>query len=559
MNYNEQELKKIFSSEFWENIPEVKPKSTSFIGSILKSNENRIQALLTYCLSPNEGHEINPIFFEALCECISELGVDFFIDDYYEGYEILSEYTCEKNGRIDILIKTKEPWDATRKAIIIEMKLDSILHNNLEDYYDSVTDCREENKIGIVLGINDISNTISHDKFHFLSLNQFFEKIKVIYEKEEKDLNDESYSYFFKDFFTYIEKFKRNFLDIETKEHLNFLFEHQQILLTLRNTIKDNSSKNWLNKWYLINKHNLNKISLSKDFAFNSISDFTKDWLKVNNRNGQVREIGKLFFRGIKESIFKDFYRFSLDYTECLDFSPLVKLRLEIANNFDSVTAFGVTQERIYDLLQNLSLSSQNESNMSANFGWTEVIKVNFSDPNEIIDFHDFFYQKITPIINQIENSIEQNIFSKYKLIIQKNLMNNGSDKLELDNSELVDSINEDIIFREPCGQLLITIHWQSIEKISISIWSTTRSEEWLQENLIKSKVDNWKIHSFDDASCLYNVDLVDNCHLSEIYRNFSIEISIESINEIRTISQKSDEIFALISEMKRIELEEKF
>jgi hypothetical protein len=558
MTNNVQELENIFTSEFCESIPEVKPVTKSFIGSILKSNENRLQALFTYCLSPIEGHDVNSIFLEALCECISDLPVDFYFDDYHEGYEVFSEHVCFDGGRIDILIKTTEPWDATRKAIIVEMKIDSVLHNNLEDYYNSITDCREENKIGIVLGINDISDTISHDKFYFISLNQIFDKIKVVYEKEKDEIKNENDLYFFKDFFAYVEKFQRNFLDIDTKQHLVFLFKNQLILYKLRKTFNCSKLNDELNVWYLANKYILDKIRQSKYFAFNSISSFCKDWLKVNYRDGQVRKEGKVFIRDKKGSIFKDLYRFSIDYSECLEFKPIVNFRLEISGDFDSNALLGINHEAVCDIVKDVDSDYENITDKSQNNGWTEVVKISLTDEEEIVDFYNFFYEKINEIIKKVENHLEQNLYNRFREIIQNEIIKNSSDELELDNSELVDSIHEELIYREPSDSLFITLKWQTTKKITISIWSTYRSEKWLLENLIKSKLDKWKIHSFEDAFCFYTVDLIGDNQLKEVYRNFSLELLPEDLNQVYIISQKTNVVFDILKEMDRIEFEEK-
>lgn len=556
MGLSKLELEKKFNDEFWDIVPEIKHPEISFIGSVLKSSENRLRDLFAYCLSPNDGHNINHIFFEALSNCIFEKGINFNINDFYSDYEITTELPTENGGRIDLLIKTTEPWSANRRAIIIEMKMESILHNNLDDYFNSISDCREENKIGIVLGINDINLTIEHDKFIFISIINYFKQIKSLFAKET--LHAIHINQFFIDLFAYADKLSKHFLEPDTQKHLKFLFENRTNFTEIDTALIESESNNELRLWYYENKRGIEKIRLIKKFVKDGIFRFIQDWTKVNDRYTYIGENGKAFFRCNGSALFKDLYRFSLDYSNCLKAESLIILKLEFFSDFETQLAFGYEAAFIFDLFRD-HFSLNNEADFSNKNNWICVFNTHYTDSNLISDFYSFFYESIIPQVNQIESFIQTKLFEKFKTLRQDIFFKDGLSKMEIDTSALIDTIKDKTAYRKLFDNVFLTINWYSVSRLSVSIWSISPTQDLTEHNLISSKLSDWKSHDAEESDCFYpNVDIMDNNTNFDIYRNFTTHIKFENLMEVNEIMKiKAIETSDLVKEIKRLQNEE--
>lgn len=148
MNHNEIET---FLSSI--NIPEIKTKPKTFLGIAKQPHyENVLSNLYAFYFDVDEEHGLGDLFLSSLLELIqqSEIGKGKSIplDD---GFDIETEYSTLKGGRIDLLLSNDE------HAIIIENKVYHALINNLDDYWESIECSSEENKIGIVLSLYEIT------------------------------------------------------------------------------------------------------------------------------------------------------------------------------------------------------------------------------------------------------------------------------------------------------------------------------------------------------------------------------------------------------------------
>jgi hypothetical protein len=116
--------------------------------------------LLAFYLDKTEEHNFGTLFLESLLELL-ESKDEISLED---GFDVHREYRTEKGNYIDIVIKSvsdEVEADADDKksqwAIILENKVDSGLHNNLNDYWKSV---KAVKKLGLVLSKHTLD--ISH-------------------------------------------------------------------------------------------------------------------------------------------------------------------------------------------------------------------------------------------------------------------------------------------------------------------------------------------------------------------------------------------------------------
>lgn len=165
-------------NELVENLPELpKERKNIFDISGFPNWENVNSNFLAFYIQENEEHNFERLFLNSLINCIeSEVSDVKLAEQTFEApYTVYREYSTNKRGRIDILIKSEnnnKEVDAENEdseaawALIIENKIDHELHNNLNDYWDSV---KAKNKLGIVLskGETDL-------KSYELNQNTFF-------------------------------------------------------------------------------------------------------------------------------------------------------------------------------------------------------------------------------------------------------------------------------------------------------------------------------------------------------------------------------------------------
>lgn len=122
------------------NIPQSKPREDGFLDIIDHTyKENTISQVYNYFLSRDKSEILAKLFLSSLMDLLGCADLEMEMTGHESSTEVAS-----KKGRIDILIqnKTKE------ESIIIENKIYHWLHNDLEDYWNSVD---SKKKVGVVL------------------------------------------------------------------------------------------------------------------------------------------------------------------------------------------------------------------------------------------------------------------------------------------------------------------------------------------------------------------------------------------------------------------------
>ncbi|PZX10546.1 PD-(D/E)XK nuclease superfamily protein [Breznakibacter xylanolyticus] len=133
--------------------PEVKESPITFLGIAKQPHYEDVWSnIYAFYFDVNAEHGMRNLFIDALLSNIAKHDSQFEFDF---NFNIIREYSTENKGRIDLLLKSH------KEAIIIENKVNHILNNDLNDYWQSV---ESPSKIGIVLTLNRVLN-VPHPQF----------------------------------------------------------------------------------------------------------------------------------------------------------------------------------------------------------------------------------------------------------------------------------------------------------------------------------------------------------------------------------------------------------
>ncbi|WP_452219288.1 PD-(D/E)XK nuclease family protein [Lacinutrix undariae] len=198
-------------------IPKIKGKPKTFLGIAKQPHyENVLSNMYAFYFNVTEEHNLKDLFIVALQELIAEkLKAINLIKEitFTDAFDIETEYTTLKKGRIDLLLSNDE------QAIIIENKVYHHLDNDLFDYWKTV---KVPDKVGIVLSLHPISD-IKHPNFinitHLELLNSVMDKLgNYLLEANDK------YLVFLKDLYQNITNLSKSFME---KKDLEFYFKNQ--------------------------------------------------------------------------------------------------------------------------------------------------------------------------------------------------------------------------------------------------------------------------------------------------------------------------------------------
>ena len=200
------------------DIPKIKTKPKTFLGIAKQPHyENVLSNLYAFYFDVNEEHGLQDLFITSLSQVIQKQQIDF---DYMgTEFEIATEFTTNKGGRIDLLITDDN------NAIIIENKVYHHLNNDLKDYWKSV---EQKNKIGIVLSLNEIK-TIPHK--HFINITHF-ELLNLVMQNLGNYILSASDKYVI-----YLKDLYQNIINLSSpsmdQQQLNFYLKNQQEIIDI--------------------------------------------------------------------------------------------------------------------------------------------------------------------------------------------------------------------------------------------------------------------------------------------------------------------------------------
>ena len=181
--------------------------------------------IYAFYFNVDEVHGMQDLFINSLLEIINESKLrDQKKVAAISDFEVSTEVSTKKNGRIDILLSSED------HAIIIENKVYHTLNNNLEDYWNSikVTDNNEDNKIGIVLSLNKLN--VTHG--HFINITHIELLKRVIQNLGSYFMNaKDKYLVFLKDFYQNSINLSKS--EMDSKE-LKFYFDNQPKIIEVK-------------------------------------------------------------------------------------------------------------------------------------------------------------------------------------------------------------------------------------------------------------------------------------------------------------------------------------
>ena len=186
----------------FKSVPRLKRARTFMEISGYPHYENVCSNILKFYLNPKSEHELRDLVLNSLIHLTDK---DFKFDIDFEEVEIIRELKTINENRLDLLILTEN------YAIGIENKIFHHLHNDLTDYYNTVSSyCYSTRKpICIVLSLNRLTSTedlekISNNNFINITYEQIFLNIKQNIGKYLSG-NNLSYVYHLNDFIRTIE------------------------------------------------------------------------------------------------------------------------------------------------------------------------------------------------------------------------------------------------------------------------------------------------------------------------------------------------------------------
>ena len=205
-------------------IPKIKGKPKTFLGIAKQPHyENVVSNIYAFFFNVYEEHNFKDLFIRNLIELIESSGLikenNIFINTFSD-FDIETEYTTNKGGRIDLLLSN------TEHAIIIENKVYHYLDNDLDDYWDSV---ESVNKVGIILSLKPISrNNYSQYKnaanFINITHSELLEHIQKKYVNYLLESSDK-FTVFLKDF---IQNIKNLSSTVMNEKEIDFYYSNQQ-------------------------------------------------------------------------------------------------------------------------------------------------------------------------------------------------------------------------------------------------------------------------------------------------------------------------------------------
>ena len=207
---------KYFLTQF--EIPIIKKNPKTFLEISKQPHyENVISNIYAFFFNTLEEHNLQNLFIKSLLDVIESNQINF---SNFDDFEVVTEFSTKKGGRIDLLLSNKE------QAIIIENKIYHHLNNDLDDYWESVN---IPNKIGIILSLQPISNSnYAHFNYgsHFMNVTHL-NLLKQVQNNLGKYILDgnEKYITFLKDFIQNINNLSSQTMN---KKDIDFYFTHQQ-------------------------------------------------------------------------------------------------------------------------------------------------------------------------------------------------------------------------------------------------------------------------------------------------------------------------------------------
>ncbi|WP_282039336.1 PD-(D/E)XK nuclease family protein [Saccharicrinis aurantiacus] len=208
------------------NIPEIKEKPLTFLGIAKQPHyENVWSNIYAFYFNVDAEHGLKDLFIKSLLQIVNSKQEEAF--QFTTNYNIHTESSTNNNGRIDLLLSNDTD------AIIIENKVNHLLNNDLEDYWDSTP---QANKQGILLSLKAIHH-IHHNSFINITHLELLSVVMQNFGTYICEASDK-FTIFLKDFYQNI----LNLSDPMEAQNLDFYYQHTQHIneaAKLKHSVKD--------------------------------------------------------------------------------------------------------------------------------------------------------------------------------------------------------------------------------------------------------------------------------------------------------------------------------
>ncbi|MGR7813794.1 PD-(D/E)XK nuclease family protein [Lacinutrix undariae] len=212
-------------------IPKIKGKPKTFLGIAKQPHyENVLSNIYAFYFRVNEVHKFKDLFVTSLLACIKtkleEQNIEKEALQSFYDFEVETEFSTNKGGRIDILLSNSE------QAIIIENKVyHHIKNNDLDDYWNSVKIMPNDNnnKVGVVLSLHPIAQSVYNgfeNSKHYINITHLELLEEVMCNSGNYVMQaSEKYFTFLKDFYQNIINMSRPVME---QKELEFYFTNQK-------------------------------------------------------------------------------------------------------------------------------------------------------------------------------------------------------------------------------------------------------------------------------------------------------------------------------------------
>lgn len=217
---NKEALNKLVYFLKTAEIPIIKKNPKTFLGIAKQPHyENVLSNILAFYFDVNDEHGFENLFINSLQEIIKQKTNKTI--NLNTSFDIITEYTTDNGGRIDLLLQSKE------QAIIIENKVyHHLKDNDLDDYFNTIK-LRDDNKVIIVLSLKPeplLHSREFNNIKHFVNITHFEFLSSVIKNLPNYATDKNKYFYFLEDLYQNIKNLSNKNMK---PEELQFYFNNQ--------------------------------------------------------------------------------------------------------------------------------------------------------------------------------------------------------------------------------------------------------------------------------------------------------------------------------------------
>lgn len=148
-------------------LPKKKANDETFISICGHPHYEKVASnILAFFFDTKREHNLKDLFVKSLIEAAGENA-----EDFSDNFSSETEVYTNKGNYIDLLLRSEE------RNIVVENKIYAWLYNDLDDYYETVSEKEKEKPLGIVLSLHQQEK--SNPNFKVVRYEDFFAQIKT--------------------------------------------------------------------------------------------------------------------------------------------------------------------------------------------------------------------------------------------------------------------------------------------------------------------------------------------------------------------------------------------